>query len=177
MNPKAFWRPSISSADKSILDTPYSVVAITLAIILDFSNTYSNLFRHTLGWTAPWLMITIILTLELKSSIERNLMTVSTAAIIIYYVSEFSINLYFWFEAAGLPLLLSIFLLGRQHQKLEAGKYILFYVAIPRLPLLVIILRGCWRITTLFNCLAIWVILPFFEKDTVLFVTCMASQG
>ena len=109
-------------------------------------------------------MITIIFTLELKSSIERTLMTVSTAAMIIYYVSEFSINLYFWFEAAGLPLLLSIFLLGRQPQKLEAGKYILFYVAIPRLPLLLIILRGSWRITHLFNCLAIWVILPFLRK-------------
>merc|ERR1719244_1876277 len=126
MNPKAFWRPSISSADKSILDTVNSIVVITLAIVLDFSNTYSNIFRHTLAWTAPWLMITIRYTLELKTSIERTLMTVSTAAIIIYYVSEFSINLYFWFEAAGLPLLLSIFLLGRQPQKLEAGKYILF---------------------------------------------------
>merc|ERR1711887_267496 len=114
-----------------------------MAIVLDFSNTYSNLYRHSLAWTAPWLMITVIFTLELKSPIERTLMTVSTAAIIIYYVSEFSINLYFW---------------------LEAGKYILFYVAIPRLPLLLIILRGCWRITHLFNCLAICVILPFLRK-------------
>jgi len=82
-------------------------------------------------------------------------MIISTAAIIIFYISEFSINLYFWFEAAGLPLLLSIFLLGRQPQKLEAGKYILFYVAIPRLPLLLIILGGCWRVTHLFNNVAI----------------------
>ena len=91
-------------------------------------------------------------------------MIISTAAIIIFYISEFSINLYFWFEAAGLPLLLSIFLLGRQPQKLEAGKYILFYVAIPRLPLLLIILGGCWRVTHLFNNVAIWVILPFLRK-------------
>ena len=154
MNPKAYWHSYICLTDKPILVTANNVIAITLAIVLDFSNSYSNIFRHTLAWTAPWLMTTILLTLELKSSIERTLMTVSTAAIIIYYVSEFSINLYFWFEAAGLPLLLSIFLLGRQPEKLEAGKYILFYVAIPRLPLLLIILRGCWRITHLFNCLA-----------------------
>jgi len=143
MNPKAHWHTFICLSDKTILDTSNRVVAIALAIVLDFSNTYTNVFRHSLAWTAPWLLITIIFTLELKSPIERALMTVSTAAIIIYYASEFSINLYFWFEAAGLPLLLSIFLLGRQPQKLEAGKYILFYVAIPRLPLLLIILRGC----------------------------------
>merc|ERR1719153_1743386 len=156
MNPKAYWHTSIGLTDISnIRQYKNRIVAITLAIVLDFSNTYSNLFRHSLAWTAPWLMITILFTLELKSSIERTLMTVSTAAIIIYYVSEFSINLYFWFEAAGLPLLLSIFLLGRQPQKLEAGKYILFYVAIPSLPLLLIILRGCWSITHLFNNVAI----------------------
>ena len=143
MNPKAYWHSSVCLTDNLYLETLHSVVSITLAILLDFSNTYSNLFRHTLAWSAPWLMTTILFTLELKSSIERLLITVSTAAMIIYYVSEFSINLYFWFEAAGLPLLLSIFLLGRQPQKLEAGKYILFYVAIPRLPLLLIILRGC----------------------------------
>lgn len=91
-------------------------------------------------------------------------MSVATSAIIIFYYSEYSLGLFFCFEAAGLPLLLSILLLGRQPQKLEASKFMLFYIAMPRIPLLVVILRGALGVSKLFNSTRIFVLLPFLAK-------------
>ena len=63
-----------------------------------------------------------------------------------------------------MPLLLSILLLGRQPQKLEASKFMLFYIAMPRIPLLVLILSGGISVSILFNSTRIFVLLPFLAK-------------
>jgi NADH:ubiquinone oxidoreductase subunit 4 (subunit M) len=74
--------------------------------------------------------------------VEKYLITLATVSMVIFYYSEYSLNLYFCFESAGIPLLVSIMLFGRQPQKVEASKTILIYIAFPSLPLLLKIARG-----------------------------------
>jgi len=119
---------------------------------------------HSLAWTAPWLFLTIVFCLELTTKLEKWLISLATLGIIIFYYAEYSLGLFFCFEAAGLPLLLSILLLGRQPQKLEASKFMLFYIAMPRIPLLVVILSGGFTVWKLFNYTCIFVLLPFLAK-------------
>ena len=137
---------------------------LSLSIIFDHGNIENSLPRHSLAWTAPWLFLTIIFCLELTTNVEKWLISLATLGIIIFYYSEYSLGLFFCFEAAGLPLLLSILLLGRQPQKLEASKFMLFYIAMPRIPLLVVILSGGFTVSKLFNSTRIFVLLPFLAK-------------
>ena len=137
---------------------------LSLSILFDNGNIENSLPRHSLAWTAPWLFMTIIFCLELTTNVEKWLMTLATLGIIMFYYSEYSLGLFFCFEAAGLPLLLSILLLGRQPQKLEASKFMLFYIAMPRIPLLVVILSGGFTVSKLFNSTRIFVLLPFLAK-------------
>ena len=78
----------------------------------------------------------VALSFEISRDVERDLMVISSIFMILFYFSSRALELFFIFEAAGLPLLLSIFLVGRQPQKVEAAKYILFYIAFTALPLL-----------------------------------------
>merc|ERR1711872_83741 len=78
-------------------------------------------------WTAPWVISTVALSFEISSDAERDLMALSSIFMILFYFSSRALGLFFIFEAAGLPLLLSIFLIGRQPQKIEAAKYIILY--------------------------------------------------
>jgi len=144
------------------LQTP--PMLLTLSILFDYGNLENSLPRHSLAWTAPWILLTIIFCLELSTNVEKWLISLATLGMIVFYYTECSLGLFFCFEAAGLPLLLSILLLGRQPQKLEASKFMLFYIAMPRIPLLVVILSGCFTVSKLFNSTRIFVLFPFLAK-------------
>ena len=120
-------------------------------MLVDRINWESRLPRHALRWTAPIILYTIFVCLELRSRVEKYLITLATVSIILFYYSDFSLILFFCFESAGVPLLISIILFGRQPQKVEATKTILIYIAIPSLPLLLSILRGSTSVTQLFQ--------------------------
>ena len=124
---------------------------LSLSMLVDRINWECRLPRHALRWTAPIILYTIFVCLELRSRVEKYLIVLATVSIIMFYTSEYSLILYFCFESAGVPLLISIILFGRQPQKVEATKTILIYIAFPSLPLLLSILRGSTSVTQLFQ--------------------------
>merc|ERR1711929_51734 len=89
---------------------------------------------YGLAWSAPWVMAVVLLGLEISRRAEHDLMVVSSILIIIFYFSCRALGLFFCFEAAGLPLLLRIVIVGRQPQKVEAAKYMLFTLRSPLCP-------------------------------------------
>lgn len=117
-----------------------------------------------LMWTAPWLMLVTLHSLELSGTLEQDLLVLSTVFIVMFYTSVRALKLFFLFEAAGLPLLLGIFLVGRQPQKVEAGKYILFYIAFTAFPLLCVVSTGCLSVDQIFSVLGFVSLVPFLAK-------------
>merc|ERR1711872_744698 len=115
-------------------------------------------------WTAPWVISAVSLSFEVSRNAERDMMVVSSIFMILFYFSPRALGLFFIFEAAGLPLLLSIFLLGRQPQKIEAAKYILFYIAFTALPLLYAVAAAHLTATQLFSALGLLSVVPFLAK-------------
>ena len=63
-----------------------------------------------------------------------------------------------------MPLLLAILLLGRQPQKIEAFKCMLYYIALLALPLLVLLLRLNRRVALLMATPSFFILLPFLAK-------------
>jgi len=91
-------------------------------------------------------------------------MVASSIFIVLFYFSSQALQLFFIFEAAGLPLLMSIFLIGRQPQKIEAAKYILFYIAFTALPLLYAVAAAHLRTAHIFSVLGLVSVVPFLAK-------------
>merc|ERR1711951_256404 len=119
---------------------------------------------YGLAWSAPWVMAVVLLGLEISRRAEHDLMVVPSVLIIIFYFSCRALELFFYFVAAGLPLLLRIIIVGRQPQKVEAAKYMLFYIAFAALPLLFIISKSGATASSMFTALGFIVILPFLAK-------------
>ena len=119
---------------------------------------------HSLLWTAPWVMAAVLLRFEVSSPAEQNIMVASSVFIVLFYFSSQALQLFFIFEAAGLPLLLSIFLVGRQPQKVEAAKYILFYIAFTALPLLYAVGAAHLTAVQMFSVLGLVSVVPFLAK-------------
>merc|ERR1712168_760261 len=115
-------------------------------------------------WTAPWVISTVVLSFEISSKAERDMMVVSSIFMILFYFSARALELFFIFEAAGLPLLLSIFLVGRQPQKIEAAKYILFYIAFTALPLLYTVAAAHLTTAQIFSVIGLMSVVPFLAK-------------
>lgn len=95
-----------------------------------------------------WL---ISVSIEVQSLSEILLIQLRRLGILIYYTASSSLLFYFGFELAGFPLLLAIITGGRQPQKLEAFKTMLFYIAILALPLLLILLTREYRALSLIS--------------------------
>ena len=131
--------------------------------VLAFS-VYESPSVYGLAWSAPWVMAVVLLGLEISRRAEHDLMVVSSILIIIFYFSCRALELFFYFEAAGLPLLLRIIIVGRQPQKVEAAKYMLFYIAFAALPLLFVISKSGATASCMFSTLGFVVILPFLAK-------------
>merc|ERR1711951_268422 len=119
---------------------------------------------YGLAWSAPWVMAVVLLGLEISRRAEHDLMVVSSILITMFYFSCRALELFFYFETAGLPLLLRIIIVGRQPQKVEAAKYMLFYIAFAALPLLFIISKSGATASCMFTALGSVVILPFLAK-------------
>lgn len=68
------------------------------------------------------------------------------------------------FESAGVPLLTSIVLHGRQPQKIEAYKWMLYYVALAALPFLVLVLNRSTRVCVVMSSYTVFVLMPFLAK-------------
>lgn len=119
---------------------------------------------HSLLWTAPWVIAAVVLRFEVASSVEQDIMVVSSVFMVLFYFSSQALQLFFIFEAAGLPLLLSIFLVGRQPQKVEAAKYILFYIAFTALPLLYAVAAAHLTAVQMFSALGLASVIPFLAK-------------
>lgn len=91
-------------------------------------------------------------------------MVTSSIFMVLFYFSCLALQLFFIFEAAGLPLLLSIFLVGRQPQKIEAAKYMLFYIAFTALPLLYAVAAAHLTTYEIFAVLGLVSLVPFLAK-------------
>jgi len=115
-------------------------------------------------WTVPWLLWLISVSIEVQSLSEILLIQLRRLGILIYYTASSSLLFYFGFELAGFPLLLAIITGGRQPQKLEAFKTMLFYIAILALPLLLILLTREYRALSLISLSTAWIIFPFLAK-------------
>lgn len=102
-------------------------------------------------WTVPWLLWLITVRIELQSRSEMLLIQFRSLGIILYYTASSSLLFYFGFELAGFPLLLAIMTGGRQPQKVEAFKTMLFYIAVLALPLLLILLSRDYRALSLIS--------------------------
>lgn len=140
------------------------LVWVSVAVgVLSFS-VYESPSLGGLVWSAPWVMAVVLLGLEISRRAEHDLMVVSSILIIIFYFSCRALELFFYFEAAGLPLLLRIIIVGRQPQKVEAAKYMLFYIAFAALPLLLVISKSGTTASCMFTALGSVVILPFLAK-------------
>ena len=124
----------------------------------------SNPRVPALLWTAPWVISAVALSLEVSRRAERDMMVVSSIFMILFYFSARALELFFIFEAAGLPLLLSIFLVGRQPQKIEAAKYILFYIAFTALPLLYTVAAAHLTTAQIFSVIGLMSVVPFLAK-------------
>jgi len=98
------------------------------------------------------------------SRIEGALLGVSAFAICVYYLATNRVVFYFIFESAGVPLLLIILIYGRQPQKIEAFKCMLYYIAILALPILIILLNLRQRVSTLMAVGSFYILLPFLAK-------------
>jgi len=101
---------------------------------------------------------------EVSSRAEHDLMATSSIFMVLFYFSCLALQLFFMFEAAGLPLLLSIFLVGRQPQKIEAAKYMLFYIAFTALPLLYAVATAHLTTYEIFAVLGLVSLVPFLAK-------------
>ena len=119
---------------------------------------------RALLWTAPWVMAAVVLSFEVSSPAEQDIMVASSIFIVLFYLSSHALQLFFIFEAAGLPLLLSIFLVGRQPQKIEAAKYMLFYIAFTALPLLYAVAPAHLTTAHMFSVLGLVSVVPFLAK-------------
>merc|ERR1712142_1093465 len=115
-------------------------------------------------WTAPWVISAVALSFEVSRDAERDMMVISSIFMILFYFSSRALELFFIFEAAGLPLLLSIFLVGRQPQKIEAAKYMLFYIAFTALPLLYAVAAAHLSTAQIFSALGLLSVVPFLAK-------------
>ena len=109
-------------------------------------------------------MAAVVLRFEVASPAERDIMVASSIFILLFYFSSQALQLFFIFEAAGLPLLFSIFLVGRQPQKIEAAKYILFYIAFTALPLLYAVAAAHLTAVQMFSVLGLVSVVPFLAK-------------
>lgn len=92
------------------------------------------------------------------------LLRVSAIAMCVYYLTVIRVVFYFAFECAGVPLLLAILLFGRQPQKVEAFKCMIYYVAILALPILIVLLNLNQRVSTLMAACSFYIVLPFLAK-------------
>ena len=137
---------------------------VSTGLSLFSGYVYFRPANHALMWTSPWVIAIVLLTLELAGNYERDLMVVSSVLILFFYISCTALELFFFFETAGLPLLLCILLVGRQPQKVEAAKYILFYIAFAALPLLYIISISNTTVGFMFSSLGLLVVMPFLAK-------------
>merc|ERR1711872_570189 len=100
-------------------------------------------------WTAPWVISTVALSFEISSDAERDLMALSSIFMILFYFSS---------RALG------FFLIGRQPQKIEAAKYILFYIAFTALPLLYAVALAHLTAAQIFSALGLLSVVPFLAK-------------
>ena len=109
-------------------------------------------------------MAVVVLSFEVSSPVEQDIMVASSIFMVLFYFSSQALHLFFIFEAAGLPLLLSIFLVGRQPQKIEAAKYMLFYIAFTALPLLYAVAAAHLTTAHIFSVLGLVSVVPFLAK-------------
>merc|ERR1711955_37578 len=103
--------------------------------VLAFS-VYESPGVYGLAWSAPWVMAVVLLGLEISRRAEHDLMAVSSILIIIFYFSCRALELFFYFEAAGLPLLLRI-IIWPTTTKSRSGKVYAFLHCVRRFALAV----------------------------------------
>lgn len=117
---------------------------------LDSFSLTSNISRLLVFLSCLLCFLSLIATPEEKLSQIYILSIISLSlALVLAFSSSNLIMFYVFFEVSLIPTLVLIIGWGYQPERLQAGSYIILYTVGASLPLLVVILWHCWRISSI----------------------------